>query len=213
MDSGDPVAEIAEGKGQVLANEQGGKTAKRGFLSRGRVLRLLAILAVLAATAILFTFRREVSSLEGYGYLGAFLISLITSATIVLPIPGMALIFALGATFDPFLIGLAAGAGSTLGELTGYMLGYSGQTVFRNSKTYLRLERWMRRRGTIVILVLALVPNTFFDLAGAAAGALRFPLWKFLLVCFLGKTPRNILVALAGGWGVPWVSSFTEKFF
>jgi len=197
MDNDNPVAE----------------TTKRRLLSRGQFLRLLAVLAVLAITATLFAFRHEVKEFESYGYLGAFLISLVSSATIILPVPGMVLIFALGATFNPVLIGLAAGAGSALGEITGYMLGYSGQTIFQNSKIYLRMERWMRRRGTIVIFILSFVPNAVFDLAGAAAGVLRFPLWKFLLVCFAGKTLRNILVAMAGAWGIPWLSGFLEKLF
>ncbi|MFC2059115.1 YqaA family protein [Chloroflexota bacterium] len=197
MDSDNPVAE----------------TTKRGLLSRGRVIRLIAVLAVLAITATLFAFRQEVSEFESYGYLGAFLISLVSSATIILPVPGMVLIFALGATFNPVLIGLAAGAGSALGEITGYMLGYSGQTIFQDSKIYLRMEKWMRQRGTIVIFILSFVPNTVFDLAGAAAGVLRFPLWKFLIVCFAGKTLRNILVAAAGAWGIPWLSGFLEKLF
>ncbi|MFC1993810.1 YqaA family protein [Chloroflexota bacterium] len=215
MNSDNPVAETAKAKENSVApaNDPKTETPKQGLLSRGRIIRLLAVLAVLAITATLFAFRQEVKGIESYGYLGAFLISLVSSATIILPVPGMILIFAMGAMFNPLLIGLAAGAGSALGEMTGYILGYSGQTVFKDSKTYLRMERWMRQRGTIVIFVLSFVPNTVFDLAGAAAGVLRFPLWKFLLVCFTGKTLRNILVALAGSGGITWLSKFIERFF
>jgi uncharacterized membrane protein YdjX (TVP38/TMEM64 family) len=202
-----------DGKGMEEGGEQQAKAAKRPFLSRELYLRILVILIVLGVTASIFIFRDRVSNLAGYGYLGAFLISLLSSATIILPIPGLALIFALGAAYDPFLVGLAAGAGSTLGEITGYMAGYSGQIVLKNNKTYLRMERWMKRRGSIVIFVLAFVPNPLFDLAGAAAGALRYPIWKFLLVCFLGKTPKSILVAFAGAWTLDWVLEFVKRYF
>jgi uncharacterized membrane protein YdjX (TVP38/TMEM64 family) len=202
-----------DGKGMEAGGEQQAKAAKRPFLSRELYLRILVILIVLGVTASIFIFRDRVSNLAGYGYLGAFLISLLSSATIILPIPGLALIFALGAAYDPFLVGLAAGAGSTLGEITGYMAGYSGQIVLKNNKTYLRMERWMKRRGSIVIFVLAFVPNPLFDLAGAAAGALRYPIWKFLLVCFLGKTPKSILVAFAGAWTLDWVLEFVKRYF
>ena len=202
-----------DGKGMEEGGEQQAKAAKRPFLSREPYLRILVILIVLGVTASIFIFRDRVSNLAGYGYLGAFLISLLSSATIILPIPGLALIFALGAAYDPFLVGLAAGAGSTLGEITGYMAGYSGQIVLKNNKTYLRMERWMKRRGSIVIFVLAFVPNPLFDLAGAAAGALRYPIWKFLLVCFLGKTPKSILVAFAGAWTLDWVLEFVKRYF
>jgi len=196
---------LGGGEDAVLGGEQQETVTERAFLSRKLYLRILAILVVIAVTATIFVFRDQVADLETYGYLGAFLIALVTSATIILPVPGIVLIAGLGASFDPVLIGLAAGAGSALGEIIGYMAGFSGQVVFENSRFYPRLERWMTRRGFIVISVLSFVPNPFFDVAGATAGALRYPLWKFLLACFVGKTLRYIPVA-AFGWfvGVSW---------
>lgn len=200
-------------KDMEAGREQQAKAAKRPFLSRELYLRILVLILILGITACIFVFRDRVANLAGYGYLGAFLISLLSSATIILPIPGIALIFALGATYNPYLVGLAAGAGSALGELSGYMAGYSGQVVFKKSKTYLRMEHWMRRRGSVVIFVLAFVPNPIFDLAGAAAGILKYPIWKFLLFCFLGKTPRSILVAFAGAWALEGVLKFLQRYF
>ena len=215
MGKQDPTPDAPDSKAEDsgLPGAQKASVAKRAFLSRQLCLRILIVLVALGVTASIFVFRNQVSHLSSYGYLGAFLISLLSSATIILPIPGLALIFALGAAYNPFFIGLAAGAGSALGEITGYMAGYSGQTVLQNNNTYLRMERWMKRRGSIVIFVLAFVPNPIFDLAGAAAGVLRYPLWKFLLVCFLGKTPKSILVALAGAWALEGVLRFIEKYF
>ena len=201
------------GEDMVLAGERQEAAVKGVFLSRKLYLRILTILVVIAITATIFVLRDRVEGLEGYGYLGAFLISLITTATIILPVPGIVLIFVLGESLNPVLLGLVAGAGSALGEITGYMAGFSGQAVFEKSKVYLRMEQWMRRRGSIVIFVLSFVPNPIFDVAGAAAGVLRYPLWKFLLVCFLGKTPRNMLVAFAGAYTLEWVRDFLEKWF
>ena len=200
-------------KDTEAGGEQQAKAVKRPFLSRELYLRILVLILILGITVCIFVFRGRVANLAGYGYLGAFLISLLSSATIILPVPGIAVIFALGATYDPYLVGLAAGAGSALGELSGYMAGYSGQGVFKKSKTYLRMEHWMRRRGSVVIFVLAFVPNPIFDLAGAAAGILKYPVWKFLLFCFLGKTPRSILVAFAGAWALDWVLEFIKRYF
>jgi membrane protein YqaA with SNARE-associated domain len=64
-----------------------------------------------------------------------------------------------------------------------------------------------------VIFVLSFVPNPFFDVAGATAGALRFPLWKFLLMCFLGKSLRYMLIAFAGASTMDWVRELLEKYF
>lgn len=201
------------GEDIVLASEGGVRAGKRSFLSRKLCLRILVVLVVVATTITIFVFRDRVAGLEAYGYLGAFLIALISGATIILPVPGIVLIFTLGESLDPVWLGLVTGVGSALGEITGYIAGASGQLVFENSKYYLRLERLMKRRGSIVIFVLSFVPNPLFDVAGATAGALKFPLWKFLLVSFLGKTPRNILVAFAGAYTLEWVRSFLEKYF
>ena len=195
------------GEDADLAVEQRERLIKRVFLSRRLLVRVLTILVVIAITATIFVFRDEVTGFESLGYLGAFLIALVTGATIVLPVPGIVLIFGLAAVpeYSPFLIGLAAGAGSALGEITGYMAGFGGQLVFENNSTYLRLKEWMIRRGAIVIFILSFVPNPFFDVAGAVAGVLRYPLWKFLFSCFLGKTLRYILVAYFGWFvGVSW---------
>lgn len=183
--------------------------SKGRFLSRKLFLRVLILLIVVGITSCVFIYRGQITDLQGYGYLGAFLISLIAAATVILPVPGIVLIAALGSAYNPVLIGLAAGGGAALGEITGYMAGYSGQVVVENSRVYQRLEQWMKRRGLIVIFFFSLVPNPFFDLAGAVAGILKFPLWRFLVICFLGKTLMNIGIASLGGWGFTWV---TEHF-
>ena len=192
---------------EVLAGMQKRETVKATLLSRKWLVRAITILAVIAISVTIFVFRDQVSNLESYGYLGAFLIALVTTATIILPVPGILLIVALGAVpeYNPVLIGLAAGAGSAIGEITGYMAGFSGQLVFENIKYYWQFERWMKKRGFIVIFVLAFVPNPLFDVAGATAGVLRYPIWKFLVSCFAGKTLRYILVA-SFGWfvGISW---------
>jgi uncharacterized membrane protein YdjX (TVP38/TMEM64 family) len=47
--------------------------------------------------------------------------------------------------------------------------------------------------------------NPFFDLFGFAAGAVRVPWWKFFLVCWAGKTIKNIALAYAGMWGMGYL--------
>ncbi|MFC2025126.1 YqaA family protein [Chloroflexota bacterium] len=170
-------------------------------LLRERVISLLILLLVAAITVPLFLYRDRVAELGHYGYLGVFFISLAANATIVLPMPGLLLLFALGAAFNPVLVGLAGGVGAAFGEITGYLAGYSGRGVVQRGKLYTRLLGWMRRWGALTIFVFTLVPFFPFDLAGIAAGVLRFPFWKFFLVCWLGRTLLYVAVALAGAWG------------
>ena len=64
----------------------------------------------------------------------------------------------------------------------------------------------MTRWGILTLLVLAAVPNPIFDFVGISAGALRFPLIKFLLVVFFGKLFKGIFIAHLCYWIVRWVS-------
>jgi uncharacterized membrane protein YdjX (TVP38/TMEM64 family) len=83
------------------------------------VVRVLVILAVIALTVFLFLNRDRVQELEALGYPGIFLISLLSNATLVLPVPGVLFTSAMGAVFSPYLVAIAAGTGATLGEITG----------------------------------------------------------------------------------------------
>ncbi|MFC2047438.1 YqaA family protein [Chloroflexota bacterium] len=162
---------------------------------------LFMLLLVIAISVGSFLLRDKVSEVAGYGYLGAFLISLTFNATVILPAGNFLVLLAFGAFLpSATMVGVAGGSGAAIGEITGYMVGYSGRGIAKKSKLYSRVEGWVRRWGVVAIFIFALVPF-FFDLAGIAAGVLRFPFWKFLLVCWLGRTILYVGVALAGSWG------------
>ena len=163
-----------------------------------RIVRVATVVAIAAALVATFYYRDKLEELEGYGYTAVFLVGLISNATLILPVPGLAVSSVLGAVFNPFIVGIVAGTGQALGELTGYLAGYSGQTWVDENRTYDRLVRWTDQYGTLMVFVLALIPNPVFDVAGLAAGALRMPLWKFFLSCVAGKIIKNALFALGG---------------
>jgi len=140
-------------------------------------------------------------SLKSYGYFGAFLISLLFNASIILPVGNFLILAALGAALPmPYLVGIAAGAGAAIGECTGYLAGYSESKVVERSRLYQRVEVWVKRWGSLTIFLLSAAP-LFFDVAGLAAGVLRFPFRKFIFWCWLGRTLFYIAVAYAGYFG------------
>ena len=104
----------------------------------------------------------------------------------------------MGAVFHPVGVALAAGSGAALGELTGYMAGFSGQAIIERTDIYARLMGWMKTNGPLTILLLAALPNPFFDFVGAIAGISKIPLLKFLFWCWVGETLKMFLFALAG---------------
>ena len=155
---------------------------------------LLSLLIILLITQ----FKELIQTLKGYGYLGAFAIGFLGNATVILPAPSLAFTTALGSVLNPILVGVAAGAGEALGEITGYLAGISGKGLIENRTHYEALCGYMDRYGGWVFFVLAAIPNPLFDIAGIAAGVVRFPLWKFLLSALAGKILKAIIFAGVG---------------
>jgi len=176
--------------------------------TRQRLLRVLALVFVVGLTAILYINRSRVHELEALGYPGVFLISMLSNATLILPVPGVLFTSAMGAVFNPFWVAFAAGAGATIGELSGYLAGFSGQGVVQRSKWQPKVEGWMQKYGALTVFLLALVPNPVFDIAGLTAGMLKMPVLKYLFWCLLGKIGKMLIFAYAGGWlltKIPWL--------
>ena len=164
--------------------------------------RVLALIVVIGLSVSIFLYGDEVKRYAIYGYPGIFIIAFAAYATVILPAPGVAIVFAAGAILHPLGVGLAAGAGAALGELVGYLAGFSGQAVIEKAKTYERLIGWMRRNGSITIFILAMVPNPVFDVVGIIAGALKMPVLKFLFWCFLGETLKMTALAYLGATAI-----------
>jgi membrane protein YqaA with SNARE-associated domain len=173
--------------------------AKKCWLQRN-FLALIMFLLALGITIALFVFKNEIIKLGNYGYLGTFLISLFTNATIILPMPSILIIIPLGATFNPLYIGLAAGIGGAIGEMTAYVAGYSGSSIWRDNPNYIKAVAWLKKWGMLIVFIFSVSPMPI-DIMGLAAGNLRLPAWKFFLPCWLGKTIKYIVMAYAGYWG------------
>lgn len=165
------------------------------------VLRLLSFLFVVGIVVVILIYRDHVQELAQYGYLGIFLATLISNATVFVPVPGVMVVFAMGAVFNPFLTAVAAGLGGATGELSGYLLGFSGQGVAERSERFQRIYEWManhRRWSDFAILVMAAIPNPFFDMAGIVAGMLKIQIQRFWFFCALGSILKYSLFAYAG---------------
>jgi membrane protein YqaA with SNARE-associated domain len=170
---------------------------------------VLALAFAIAIVAIVPFLPINWQELSGYGYLGIFVINVIGSASLFFPVPGLAVAFVGGGVdLNPLLVALLGAAGSTLGEITGYLAGWGGQVVMEKSKRYAQVESWMRRYGDITVFVMAAIPNPLFDLAGLASGSLRFPLWRFLIFAFLGKIVKYTVVSLLGAASFPAIVQF-----
>lgn len=168
--------------------------------TRLNLLRGLVLLGVIALTVLLFIFRDQIKELERFGYAGIFLVSIFANATIIIPLPGIALTSAMGAVFHPFWVAVAAGSGAAIGEFSGYLAGFSGQALIEDARAYERVTNWMKKYGDITILVLAFIPNPLFDMAGMVAGALKMPWPRFAVFCAVGKILKMLFFAYLGSY-------------
>jgi uncharacterized membrane protein YdjX (TVP38/TMEM64 family) len=182
-------------------DEKGSK--RRSALTN--ILRILALLVVIAVTVYIYSIRDSVKEFAAYGYPGIFLVALMANATVFIPAPGVAVVFAMGNIFNPLGVGLAAGTGGALGELSGYLAGFSGQAVIENTKVYERIHPWVEKFGGWAIFLLAVIPNPFFDVAGVAAGIAKMSFRRFLLACWLGELIKMSAFAYAGFYSLDWL--------
>ncbi len=176
---------------------------------RSRLARLLTLfLAVGISLAIIWVttrYQREIRHLGNAGLIGLFVVSIIGNATLIIPAPVFIMACAAGIAFGPIQVGIAAGAGAAIGELTGYMAGYGGEAVVPEGRLYQRLHAFMERHGMLAIFLLAALPNPIFDIGGIIAGVLKMPVWNFLIAAIVGKSIRLGLTAWACLSGIPLI--------
>jgi uncharacterized membrane protein YdjX (TVP38/TMEM64 family) len=167
---------------------------------------LVALAIIIAVGWLYFKYPGFFENLKTYGYLGAFVISIILNATVIIPVSNMAIISSLGGVLPlPYVVGLAGGIGAAIGEMTGYIAGRSGRGLLSKSNVYNRVEGWVKKRGWIAVFILSIFPIVF-DIVGIIAGALRMPIWRFFLAVWLGRTIIYIVAAYVGDrlFSLPW---------
>lgn len=175
------------------------------------ILGVLGVVITVFMAAAIILYQDEVASLKNYGYLGAFLISILGGATIIIPVPMLAVVFALGAAMSDLwhvaLVGVSAALGELIGALIIYMTGHgAGRAISskpgRMQAAYERMLGLMERRGPLTLFIVASIVNPFFYPAALACGALRFGLKKYIFIVLAGKLIKCMTVVYAGYYGL-----------
>ncbi|MEM7822979.1 MAG: VTT domain-containing protein [Candidatus Aenigmatarchaeota archaeon] len=161
----------------------------------------------MAFNEIVASFIAWASSISAtWGYLGIFLVSFFGTSTVFFPVlPTTVVIFAFGAIFNPWLVGLCAGIGGALGELTTYFLGRGGRRVLKNKNWIKRAERWAKHWGVFLVILIFNATPLPADVAGLVGGVIGYDLKKFFLACLIGKIFAYMLVAFAGYFGMAFI--------
>jgi len=137
-----------------------------------------------------------------YGYLGAFLASLLGNASIVIPAPYALFVFMLGALLDLAdlpLLAFVSGLGAAIGELTGYVLGAAWRKALdEEKKRKLEKARKLLEKPAFLLIILMAATPLPDDVISLPLGLMRYPLWKAFPAFLIGKVALCLLLAYSG---------------
>ena len=162
--------------------------------------------ALVFLTFILFLpvfFQIRFHNLGSLGLVGVFLINFFGSATVFLPAPGLLSVGISATQSNPLLVAIIGALGASLGEGTTFLFGYTSNKFLRLEKHKFILKfkkRVFDRWGAAVILLFAFFPNPLFDGVGMLAGLSKYPIKKFLLLTFIGRLLRYIVIAYVSSY-------------
>ncbi len=177
------------------------------------VLIILAFVSGFFKVEDFFCFVRNSGAI---GLIGLFFVAIIANASLFFPLPIDLLLAPISAIeflhlgmFSPLLLGFIVALGASLGEFSGYIVGYLGITTFNKMKKaeiqQLKVLRdQLNKVGIPLLIIFAFTPLPF-DVIGIAAGLAKYSKLKFFIGCFLGKLPRYVIIAYAGYFGVPFL--------
>ena len=146
-----------------------------------------------------------------FGYFGVFLVGVMGSATVFLPIPSYAVVFLMGATLNPLLLGIAAGIGSSVGELVGYTLGRGGRHVIagRNhlDKQLNDMEKLFQKYGGFLAIIIVAATPLPDNVLGIFCGIIKYPMKNYFIASTIGKLIMYIFLAYAGYYAIDFILS------
>ena len=159
------------------------------------------LLSVLLSIAF-FVFRDYFKEASSLGLIGLFLVNFISNATFFVSAPAFLSVITGGSLYSPILVAIAASLGAGLGDMIGFLFGHSGRRLaivkLEKYKAVRFLEKHFHRYGVLIIFVVAIIPNPFFDAIGILAGVLNYPPMRFFVIILIGRFIRYWALAQFG---------------
>ncbi|MCH8229140.1 MAG: VTT domain-containing protein [Chloroflexi bacterium] len=151
-----------------------------------------------------------------FGYAAVFILPMIASLTLLLPLPVFPIIFLAGGLLDPVATGFLAAAGMTVGMAAMYFAAASGQDAVRSSianrsgiagRLAQKFLGGFERRPALATFIMSAIPGPQFSFSGLVAGAAGVPPRTYFLYTFLGRIVVMLPLALAGKFAAEKVQS------
>lgn len=144
--------------------------------------------------------------LFGFGFIGLFLVSIVDSSFVPLPVPGITdimLVLMSARHANAILLVAISSAGSAIGGYVSYRVGQSGGMAFIErrvpAKIFRHLREWMDRHAILSIALPALLPPPMpLSPFVLAAGALKMSKKKFMTAFVISRTARHMIAVGLG---------------
>lgn len=164
-----------------------------------RIKDYIIICLIIITSILIFTFKKDVTKIGGYGYISIFVLCLLSNLTVFLPAPSLMIVVAYSQVLSPVLVAIIGAVGTTMGEMSGYLL---GGTIDNISTKWNKLINWISKRIKnvyLLVFVFALMPLPLFDFAGIYAGSRRVSLSLFFMACYVGKLIKMLFYIVMVG--------------
>lgn len=169
---------------------------------KNKAYALSIFLLSIALSIAFFVFRDYFREASSFGLLGIFVVNFVSSATFFVSAPAFLTIISGGNLYSPILVAIIAAAGACLGDMLGFAFGHSGRRLTKKKldkhKTIKFLEKHFHRHGVLIIFLLAVIPNPFFDAIGILAGVLNYSPIRFFAIMIVGRFLRYWALAQVG---------------
>lgn len=193
-------------------NKSPDEAKRKKSTRRALALSIAGIILTVVMFVAIIVFNEEVKEMQKWGYVGAFFISILGGATIIIPVPMLAVVVALasalGTPWEVTLLGFSATAGEIIGALIIYYTGHgAGRAISNNAhgrvqKLYEKMIGIIERKGAIALFAVTFIINPFFYPAAFACGALKYGIKKFLIVVVIGKLIKCMTIVYISYYGL-----------
>ena len=147
-----------------------------------------------------------VHMLLGFGLFGVFLVSIVDSSFVPLPLPGVTdiMVIVLAAQHqNVILLVLLATIGSALGGYFSHLVGQRGGMAFLEKRIppriFKRVCQWMESHAILAVALPAILPPPMpLSPFVLAAGAVRMSRKKFMIAFTISRAIRHIIAAWLG---------------
>jgi len=136
-----------------------------------------------------------------WGYMGAFVVSVLGNVLPFMPIPYLATIFLTAANFpeiDPTLLGLVSGLGGGVGKLVTYMMGRGAASIVDIPEERMKaLRKLLGSYGALAAFILAATPSPD-DIVMIPLGMIKYDMLKYFVAVTCGKIVISLATAYSG---------------